>query len=132
MPKAVIRALEINTLSLPFYIADPAWKSPDPSTELKPLRERPLANQSQRFLVTVTKDNWCGAVRCYHPDLHAAEISVARELARLAAARPLNISAQKIDAWVNINEEQTSEPFRSLPCSFRPQGLDASRSMATQ
>lgn len=43
--------------------------------------------------------------------MHAAEISVARELARLAAAPQLNISANKVDLWINKNEEQTSMPF---------------------
>ncbi len=58
--------------------------------------------------MSVTKENWSGSVRCYHPEMHAAEISVARELARLAAAPQLNISASKVDLWINKNEEKTS------------------------
>lgn len=100
----------INTLVPP----GPAWHSPDPATKLLPLAERPHADKSQRFLVTVTPESWNGSVRCYHPEMHAAEISVSRELARLAAAPEINIPKRKVDQWITKNEAETSV-LRPLP-----------------
>lgn len=46
-------------------------------------------------------------MRCYHPELHAAEISCARELARLAAAPPLNVSMDRVNQWIGIEEKRS-------------------------
>ena len=83
------------------------WKSPNPDTRLLPLAHRPHASKMQSFLVSVTKDNWSGSVRCYHPEMHAAEVSVARELARLAASPPQNHPLKQIDSWIRKEEQHT-------------------------
>ena len=101
--------LHCANIDLAAYIAVPPWQSPDPSTKLLPLAHRPHASKIPQFLMSVTRDTWSGNVRCYHPEMHAAEISVARELGRLAAAPQLNVSANKVDLWINKNEEQTSK-----------------------
>ena len=48
-------------------------------------------------------------MRCYAPEMHAAEVLVARELARLAAREPLPISGSRnrITGWINRNEMET-------------------------
>lgn len=57
---------------------------------------------------------WTGAARCYHAEMHAAEVKVARELARLAGRPPLAVRGArnpqaKIDAWITENEKGTGE-----------------------
>ena len=93
----------------------PAWVSPDPATVVLPAGQRVEAPAQQpAFSVPVTPGLWSGSVRCYHPEMHAAEVTVARELARLAARPPLPIRAKtnpraKIDAWITKNEKETGK-----------------------
>ena len=93
----------------------PAWVSPDPATVVLPANQRVEAPAQQpAFSVPVTPRLWSGSVRCYHPEMHAAEVTVARELARLAARPLLPIRAKtdpraKIDAWITKNEKETGE-----------------------
>ena len=93
----------------------PAWVSPDPATVVLPAGQRAEVPARQpAFSVAVTPKLWSGSLRCYHPEMHAAEVTVARELARLAARPPLPIRAKtnpraKIDAWITKNEKETGE-----------------------
>lgn len=94
------------------YNAEGAWASPSPDVELPPSSQRSLQSQQRQFTVSVTPDSWNGSVRCYHPEMHAAEVTVARELARLAGRRPPTRGgkdAKKVDAWIANNERDTGE-----------------------
>lgn len=64
--------------------------------------------------------SWDAATRCFAPDIFRAEATVASVLTRLAAQTVLEPTrlaslsgAQRVERWMNTNEEQTSE--RSAP-----------------
>jgi len=83
------------------------WDSPDPTYTVLPLTQRPHPDTIQRFSVPVTPQSWNDTVRCYHPDIHLAEVEVARELTRLAARKPLSGNKSGIDSWITKNERET-------------------------
>ena len=94
--------------------------SPVPNLRLLPKSEREETTDAKDFELEVPHVDILPTSRCFHPDMHAAEETISRELARLAAAPP-KIVRHNISQWIKKNEagggKHTShlDSIRDLP-----------------
>ena len=96
-----------------FWFVGPKWESPAPGIRLLASSEKSEGSK-QDFEVDIPEVEILPTSRCYHPDMYAAEDTIARELARLAAAPPRIVRA-KINKWITENEKEEGEFIEFQP-----------------